>query len=495
MTTAKPKAQEEAAGPKTPAAKQPQPPQKKKAARPKAQPAAEGPDNAPKPQQSPASAPKPAKAAAPAQQSQAAPQTPAQTKAQVPPQASSQGQPQAQPAPGPAAAPQPGPKPAASPNFEVRPPVTESRPRRRHFMLALSFVLLVLAPAAASAVYLWGFAKDQYVSHVAFSVRSEQPGSAMELLGGLSQVSGSSSSDTDILYKYIQSQELVKKIDSEIDLRTIWSKAGPAADPIFSYHPPGTIEDLVEYWNRMVQISYDAAGGLLELRVLAFEPEDAHLIAEHIYAESTALINELSQIAREDAIRYAREDLDEAVETLKQARSAVTGFRNRYQIVDPTIDTQDQMGVVSSLQQQLAASLVELDILNESSQPNDPRVTQLERKIRVIEKRIEEERRKVGVGTGAQGGEVMADIVGEYERLSVDQQFAEQTYTTTLATFNAARAEAGRQSRYLAAHVKPTQAERATYPQRPTLLALITGFLLLSWSVLVLVAYSLRDRR
>ena len=288
----------------------------------------------------------------------------------------------------------------------------------------------------------------------------------------------------------------MQKINDDVDLRTIWSKAGPSEDPLFSYHPPGTIEDLVDYWNRMVDITYDSSGGLLELRILAFTPEDATRISERIYAESTALINELSQIAREDAIRYAREDLDEAVETLKEARSAITGFRNRYQIVDPTIDTQDQMGVVSSLQQQLATSLVELDILNESSQPNDPRVTQLERKIRVIENRIEEERRKVGVGSGMMAsGEVMADIVGEYERLSVDQQFAEQTYTTTLAAFNAARAEAGRQSRYLAAHVRPTQAERSTYPRRPMLLALIGGFLVLVWSVLVLVVYSLRDRR
>ena len=106
----------------------------------------------------------------------------------------------------------------------------------------LSLLICVLLPIAVSAWYLWTRAADQYASTVGFTVRREESSSAIGLLGGLSSLVGmstSSSSDTDILYEYIQSQELVSKIDKQLDLRRIWSRP-VKTDPVFAYHPPGT---------------------------------------------------------------------------------------------------------------------------------------------------------------------------------------------------------------------------------------------------------------
>ena len=151
------------------------------------------------------------------------------------------------------------------------------------------------------------------------------------------------------------------------------------------------------------------------------------------------------------------------------------------------------MGLVTNLQAQLAEALIQLDLLQETARENDPRITQAERLITVIETRIAAERAVLGdTGNGRTG---IADLVGEYERLLVDLEFAETAYTTSLASFDGARNEARRQSRYLAAHIRPTLAERAQYPDRPMTLAVITLFAFLIWSVVVLLAYSLRDRR
>lgn len=379
------------------------------------------------------------------------------------------------------------------PRRQSRPAASPARPRRRHWGVLVSFLLMVALPAVLTAWYLWTRAADQYASRVGFSVRTEEAGSAIELLGGITEISGSSSSDTDILYEFLQSQELVAALDAELDLRSIWSRVSPDRDPVFAYRAPGTIEDLVAHWQRKVRIYYDSATGLLDLRVLAFDPGDAQAIAQAIFDASSAMINELSAIAREDAIGYARDELQQAEARLTEARVALTAFRNRTQIVDPTIDTQGQMGLVTNLQAQLAEALIELDILRETTRENDPRIAQAERLIAVIENRIAEER--AVLGTSGPGGGAFADLVGEYERLVVDQEFAEQAYTAALATFDAARNEARRQSRYLAAHVRPTLAESARYPERLLLLSMITLFAFLIWAVIVLVGYSLRDRR
>lgn len=371
-------------------------------------------------------------------------------------------------------------------------PAAPARPRRRHWAIFISFLLFVVAPTLAAAWYLYERAADQYASTIGFSVRTEEAGSAIELLGGITQLSGSSSSDTDILYEFLQSQELVAALDQQLDLRAIWSRADPEIDPIFAYRAPGTIEDLVRHWGRMVRIYYDGGTGLLELRVLAFTPEDARLIAQGIFRESSAMINQLSAIAREDALGYSRDELEQAEDRLAEARVALAEWRNLNQTIDPTADTAGQMGLVTNLQAQLAEALIELDLLRETIRENDPRVAQAERLIRVIEDRIAAERAVLGT-TGVGGSS--ADLVGEYERLAVDLEFAQQSYTAALGAFYAATGEAQRQSRYLAAHIRPTLAERAEYPDRIMLLGLVSLFLLLGWTVATLVAYSLRDRR
>ncbi|GGH40932.1 capsular polysaccharide transport system permease protein [Cribrihabitans marinus] len=344
-------------------------------------------------------------------------------------------------------------------------------------------------------MYLYTRATDQYASTVAFSVRSEDAGTAIEIFGGVTNLGGSnsSSSDTDILYEYIQSQELVSEIDARLDLRRIWSR--PVDDPVFAFHAPGTIEDLLDHWGRMVRIHYDSGTGLMEIRALAFSPDEATAIARAIFDESSRMINQLSDIAREDTIRYAREELETAVERLRAARQELTRFRNRNQIVDPAVDLQSQAGLLGSLQEQLATTLIDLDLVRETARAGDPRIAQYERRVAVIEERIAAERRKMGFGEGTDRGEVLATLVGEFEGLVVDREFAEQTYTAALASYDSALAEARRQSRYLAAHVLPTTAEKSEYPQRELLLGLVALFLFLGWSVLVLIYYAIRDRR
>ena len=287
---------------------------------------------------------------------------------------------------------------------------------------------------------------------------------------------------------------MVSLLDDRLDLEGLWSK--PEYDPMFAYDPDGTIEDLIKYWGRMVKIYYDSSSGLIELRVLAFDRNDAQLIAGEIFLESTDMINQLSAIAREDAVRYAREELTTAVERLKLAREAITRFRNANRVVDPTVDLQTQAGLLGTLQAQLAESLIELDLLRETTCSSDPRIASADRRVNVIRNRIEEERRKRGiVSDGAQSQELFSTLVGEYERLVVDREFAERTYISSLATHDAALAEARRKSRYLAAHIRPTLAERSLFPQREVILGLFTLFLFMVWAILSLVSYSLKDRR
>ena len=76
----------------------------------------------------------------------------------------------------------------------------------------------------------------------------------------------------------------------------------------------------------------------------------------------------------------------------------------------------------------------------------------------------------------------------------VERGFAENMYTAALAAVEAARAEARRAQRYLAIHIAPTRAQEAEHPRRWVLTAATFALCLALWSILQLVASSIRDR-
>lgn len=379
---------------------------------------------------------------------------------------------------------------------KIRKPVGAATFRRRHLGLILSFFLIVVLPVSAATFYMLLIAKDQYSSLTGFTVRKEEGSSASSLLGGLAGLAGSSgASDGDILYKFIHSQALIRSIDENIGLRDHYG-AYWSGDPVFALKPGASIEDLESYWNRVVRVSYDKGSGLTELRVQAFTPEKAREVAIETVRLSQNMINALNEHAREDAMRYARSDLTEALARLKASREALTTFRSTNQIVDPESDIQGRMGVMNNLQQQLAESLIQLDLLTGSTSEGDPRLRQAERLITVIRERIASERSQLSSGGSQEGGtgDDYPRLIAEYEGLVVDRVFAEENYRAALAALDLARANASRQSRYLATYIEPTLAQTSEYPRRMTIIGMVILFLTLGWSIMALVYYSIRDR-
>lgn len=387
-------------------------------------------------------------------------------------------------------------RPGQRPDSAAPPLASRARMKRRHWGLLFSFFLLVLAPLAAIIFYFWTIAVDQYASTTGFTVRQEESGGASELLGGLAGfTSGNAASDGDILYEFIQSQEMVETVDAVVDLRAHYSAHWPD-DWAFSIWPDASLEALIWYWERVVRVSYEPSNGLIELRVLAFDAEMAQRIAREIQRVSEARINALNAQAREDAMGYAQADLDESIARLKAAREALTRFRTRTQIVDPAADIQARLGVMTNLQQQLAEALIEYDLLHGTARDDDPRLTKAEQRIQVIRERIASERAAFasdGTEVGSLG-EDYPTLIAEFESLTVDREYAEEAYRATLAALSVARADAARQSRYLATYIQPTLPHSSEYPRRYLLSALAALFLLLGWSIMALIYYSIRDR-
>ena len=242
----------------------------------------------------------------------------------------------------------------------------------------------------------------------------------------------------------------------------------------------------------MVEVAYDSSGGIIDVTVRAFTPEDARAIAREILAESSALVNQLSDQSREDAVRFARDELAEAEAHLRDVRQELADFRRDHNIVDPSSDVASQSGLLNALNQELAQALVDRDVLTSYAAEGDQRVIQANRRIDAITDRIEDERRTLGVtgvtGTAARGGRPLR---GAHHQPGVRQH---RLYPGARGAERRPRRGAPAVALPRPAH-QPTLASVSLYPRRALLAGLTGFFLLLGWGALMLIYYNVRDNR
>ena len=171
------------------------------------------------------------------------------------------------------------------------------------------------------------------------------------------------------------------------------------------------------------------------------------------------------------------EDLELAVERLKAAREAMTAFRIANEIVDLTADIQGQMGLLNTLQAQLASALIDFDLLAGTARRIRPACWNRRRRASMSSGPHRRGAAKIRAGGKGRAAEDYASTVAEFESLTVDREFAETAYLAALAGYDVARAGANRQSRYLAAYIQPTRwLKRREYPQRAAVGRLVGMF-------------------
>ena len=333
-------------------------------------------------------------------------------------------------------------------------------------------------------------ATEQYTSNLSFSVRSEQLGNSPLQLLGMPQLSGSATSDTDILYQYLFSQDLVQAVDKELGLHTIYHQRDN--DFIFSLPKNAQIERILQFWKRVVHVNLDNRTGIIFIKVMAFDAVDAQNVAKSIRNHATTLLNKLSEEARKDATQYAEDELERAITRLTNARTELILFRKKTNIIDPSAGVEGQMNVVNTLQQKLIEAQIEAELLATQVSKNDPRMKRADHRVKTLQSRLEAEKLKISETNNQEIG--FANLVSEYEALLVEKEFAEQQYISSLATLDKSIAEAQRQSRYLAAHIEPTLSQTPLYPKRFATCATVFAFGFLVWSLISLVYYSVRDR-
>lgn len=393
------------------------------------------------------------------------------------------------------------PRPASATQTDQQRPVirTPHSWLRRRAGLIASFLCLALLPAVASAIYMIFIAADEYHSRASFAVRSIDSAGSSDILGMFTQASsGNTTSDSYILIDFIRSERMLRAIEQNFDVESIYAVRG--LDYVYGLRPGLPLEDRLRYWRRMMDVTYDHTSGIMDLTVYAFEPRHSQEIARFVLEESEELINTLSRNARTTVLEEARQEITTAEQRLVQARTAVREYRNETQEIDPVEGARLTGQLISAMELQLAQLNTSLSTARAEMSEDSPRIRVLKSQIDSVRQQIDVERRRIGGGGAVTGGSSATDtlpVAGRlqrFEALETERDFAERAYTAALSSLESARQDANNRQRYLATFLDPTLSERAQYPARFLNSALILLALVFAWTVVVMAWYNIRDR-
>jgi capsular polysaccharide transport system permease protein len=199
-------------------------------------------------------------------------------------------------------------------------------------------------------------------------------------------------------------------------------------------------------------------------------------------------VNRLSERAREDSLRVAREEVRLAEERVAASRDAITRFRQRERDVDPARSAAMGVEGIAALTGVLTATRAELEEKSAYMRTDNPQIGVLRNRVAALTQQIAEERRRL-----TSGGETVLDALAAYERLMLERDFADRQLASATASLEQARVEAQRQQVYLNRIVQPNLAEHPLYPRKLFNVAAVFFGLAVAYGISWLILAGIRE--
>jgi capsular polysaccharide transport system permease protein len=362
---------------------------------------------------------------------------------------------------------------------------------RRLFHINRVFLLSVVLPTMLAIIYYGLIASDVYISDSHFIIRSSQrQSSSSGGLGAFLQVAGLSRSldDTHTVNDFMLSRDALSQLDQHLGLAQSFSSSTVDRFSRFGGLDWDTsFEALLKYYQKKVTIDLETTSSISTLMVRAFSPEAAYQINAMLLNMGEELVNKLNERSRQDMIRFATAEVKQAEVQVKAAALALSSYRTKKGVFDPPRQSALQLQGVFKLQDELIATKTLL-VQVRSVASDNPQIGVLQKRIETLQGEIEAETGKVA---GAERS--LSNKTPEYQRLVLEQTFADKQLTVALASLEQARSEAQRKQLYLERIVQPHKPDVAVEPRRLRMVLATFALGMITWGVLTILISGVRE--
>lgn len=358
------------------------------------------------------------------------------------------------------------------------------------------FQLTVLVPLALASLYYGVIASDIYVSESRFVVRNHKQSTPLSLGSGadsLLQSTGlmsQSGDDANSVHDYILSRDALRELNAKLDMNRMFSSRGIDFLNRFRglLYWRNNFEWLYLYYtDRVVDAELDTSSSITTLTVRAFSAEDARRINAMLVGLAEQLVNRMNERSRHDLIDVATDEVHLAEGRVVAATLALSTYRNKQRLYEPDIQSEQQLEGVSKVQGDLIAAEAQIAQVRKIS-PSNPGLPALVAQADALRAAVASETAKVAGGRGS-----LSSKSSEFERLTLEQGFAEKQLEIANIALESARSDARRQELYLDRLVEPNSPDYAMEPRRLRSLAVVLGIGLIAWGVLSLILASIRE--
>ena len=356
--------------------------------------------------------------------------------------------------------------------------------------LRLSFAIMVLLPTIGAVVYTGLIASPIYISEARIAIReslgfpaygeggfggeneadnsneSGRKGSptsmpqgkgvvaslARGLSGLLGGLGGASHTQAPfILANYAKSLDYVAKLDEGGYLRGFFTRQG--IDPWSALKPDASIEKLRDYWNHRITVAVDRRSGIVFIKIGAFSPQDAQILAERVLNDGEHLLNDILVRSRTDAVQRAQEQLAKAKQQYTTALVRQQEWRMNRRAVDPVLAAETLGTSLMRLEQERIDATREIRVLERLSVRDAPALGVLRDRLRAIDSEIAGFKDSLAKTDGKVSA---VDALAAYEESELDVRFAEMLQAIAVSGLQEADRRARGQSAFVNVFVPPS---------------------------------------
>ena len=370
--------------------------------------------------------------------------------------------------------------------------------RFRSMSTSRPFVIFVVAAAVILGIYYFFLAAPLYISEASFSIRGrDAPSAGASLMasiggamGGGGASAGPTTTDSAELQTYVESYAMANKLDQEYHLRDIYSQSRL---DFLNWLPKSASRDrYLEFYRRMVKISVDHDTDLMNVKVKAFDPKTAQVLASAILRHSADYLNELSATIRHDTLRTSELELQDAENKVRQARLTMTNYRASTSTLDPVSSAGAVSAGIYGMRQEVLELKAELASLLSFNQPGSSAVAQTEARIRGLQAQIAAQEGRIA---NTSASDSIAERLKTYEGLQIASDYADRQLVAALSAYDSARNLANQRERFVVPAVPPNLPDEPTEPHR--LAAFLEAMLVLIaiYGIVALAIAGVRDHQ
>ena len=360
---------------------------------------------------------------------------------------------------------------------------------KRFSRAKMLFALTVVVPTILAILYYGFIASEVYLSESKFVVRSPDKPTTSGL-GVILKTAGFSNAGDEIYsaQSYVLSRDALRAINRNNAFRAAYTR--PSISILDRFNPTGmfgSFEDLYLYYQKKIGIEHDTVSSISTLRVRAYTPEDAVKFNRELLEMAEATVNRLNVRGRQDLIRFAQAEVDEAESKSRSAALNLARFRNVSGVVDPERQATVQLQMISKLQDELIASRNQLLQLRAFA-PENPQVPVLQTKINGLTRDIDAELNKV-----AGGNRSLSAAAAQYQRVQLESQVADKQLAGAIASLQDARNEARRKQAYVERIAQPNRPDAALEPRRLRGIVATFIFGLIAYGIISMLLAGVRE--